>query len=197
MENKELEKFIEKFKLEEHGFYHIVSVEERIIGFVAYKKLTLNNKYDSFIEVCYKDYSKSKKILSITIIYGEANSKNKEKGEIQLNFNRSSKDPVNLYSENVKNKYYYDIKDNKFYKNNNEINPEEIIKEIYEKHISPKYFLKGFFVRMKIFFNKIFYNIFLRLVFKYISKMFYYLLIIISGDKYTYNPFMEETTDNR
>ncbi len=183
--------FIRKFNVEAQGFYDITPYIDGSIGFSFKKRLNENdiNKVSLFCIYIFKnvfeDDSITKKPLNIYAYYGE-----EKEGGVSLQPTLSNlSEPLNA---TFLDEYFYNPKEDKFYKESEEISEKVLIREIYEKHIKNTKPIIGFFLRVKIRF----WRDFLRLFFVFLSKIFYYLLFIISGDKYTYEYLFEEETLN-
>lgn len=143
--------FLRKFAdFEKHGFYDFIEFREENIGFTIKKKLKREEENASIIIVGIRNQGSLERIpLYIRAIYGKEGDEG-----ITIRSQRETKltDPINIDSQN---EYFYDISEQKLYKNNKEINQFQLLNEIYELHIKPTKFLKGLFLRTKIWFYRI------------------------------------------
>lgn len=161
MNKEELEEFIKKFKLEEKGFYRI---EESLQGFPTRKKLDEESDNFSKIQVNFhREFNKECSYLNISI--GYEREINGESFPIENN-NPKINEPIKVTTSKC---YCYNFVTKKFYKKCKEIEPSKIIDEIYEKHIAPTKFFRGFFVRVRLFIKFIFKKI-AKLLLKFISE---------------------------
>lgn len=178
--------FIEKFHPEKFGFFDLATFSNLKIGFSIKKRL--NNKKDdnniTLLSIYIPDRTLTtrddKKLLSIRTTYGEK----AEGGGVVIREKAKLMEPVDA---EFPDEYYYDIKDKEFFKRNKKILADCIINEIYNTHIKSTKMFKGLWIRTKIEF----YHIIVKSIFALISKIFFGLLFMISGDRYTYEPILE------
>jgi hypothetical protein len=182
MTQEEISKnFKEKFKNINgvNGFHDFFPYENEI-GFSIQKDLNKkdinNTSLLSFYIHNNSPESDSKKSILISATYGK-----KVQNGVSIRNEIKSFTPIDLSSEGD---YYYNAIDNKLLKKEKEISPTDIVNEIYEDHIKSTRVFKGFWIRTKIFFWRKLVSGF----FKLISSMLHWLLYIISGDKYSYEP---------
>lgn len=180
--------FINKFiaLLEQKGYYDFVSFTDGI-GFGVYKKFRESDEnHTTLLRVGISNNNEEKKPLSASAVYGvetEEGVRLRNGNEIFIN------DPIDMES---RSDYFYDLKDKTLFKKNEKITPEELIDDIYNIHIKPTKLVKGFSLRIKIRF----WRIWLPFIFTALSKTCYYLLLTISGNRYTFEPFVEEEKIN-
>lgn len=189
VKNEELKKFIGKFNLNKFGFTDVAPFSDGGIGFSARKSFKGNNIYKTQLSIfVYVESQVSKnsnrKPLIIHATYGEPTE-----GGIRIRSNPKISDPIDLES---RDSYFYDVETGEFYKKNKKTCAEKIIDEIYSKHIKSTQIVRGLWLNFKI----LFWKFFLRSLFSHTSKFFCWMLCIISGDKYSYEPFFEEETLN-
>lgn len=191
MENEENKIFIEKFHSEKFGFFDLTQFTDAKIGFSVKKNLNKGDKDNITILAIYipdRILDKTEtalKPLSIHATYG----KKTENGGVIMRENPKPTDPIDVY---FPDEYYYDIESKEFFKKNKKITAEEILKEVYYKHIISTKLIKGLYVRIKIKFHRTF----LKLFFEYISIYFHGVLYLISGNFYSYNPMFNERKRN-
>jgi len=183
-------KFAENFK-NCKGFYDLTLFIDDEFGFSIKRKLKSEDKENVSLLKLYiakKDIEdgKEKKVLRISVSYGKD-----YKSSIGRNpDNIKSSDPIDLISED---EYYYSINDNKFFVNKfiigtREIFACDILTGIYSDHVKSTKLLKGFWLRSKLYF----WRVIVKYSFQFLSKLFYYCLYIISGDRYIYDPISGE-----
>jgi hypothetical protein len=99
-------------------------------------------------------------------------------------------DPIDI--ENSED-YFFNISKRKFFdKKNNKIDPNKIINIFYKEHIKSTKLFKGLLVRIKIwFFRK-----FLNFITIFIKNIFYWILFLISGEKYLFNYFEDQIIES-
>lgn len=188
--------FINKFnliQLNNDGFFGISAIEEGGVGFSAFKNFNFNcdNKKTTLLNVYitdedFSDANIEKKPLFISAIYGQNENGSISRrfaGEVGLN------NPISLMYYG--NKYFYNIRCDKFYKDDTEINANEIVKEVYALHIKSSRRFAGFFMRTKIRIEVIFWRKLMKSICYFISKIFHFSLYIISGIRYAYSPIEE------
>lgn len=111
-----------------------------------------------------------------------------ETGGVYLRDNQKINSPIDL----VSNDYLYDIDKNKIIFKNKELSAKELIDNIYNLHILPTKRFKGIYIRFKLYVWRILFVQF----FYCFSKIFHFLLYIITGDKYSYNPVFDRIIIN-
>lgn len=185
-------KFIEKFKEIEgvNGFYDLVPYTDGNIGFSIKKDFgqvdTRNVSLISLYVSNKPEDPEGKRPIIIDVAYGE---KRDEGVSIRAYDKTKISSPIDLTS---RDDYYYDILSNKLFNKTKEISPLTLADEIYGQHIKPTEFIRGFWLRVKM----VFWRIILNYVFKSLSILFHYLLFVITGDKYSYEPVMQEEISN-
>ncbi len=181
--------FVSKFKdlLEKKGFHGFTPFTQGV-GFGVYKKLRDSDidRVTLFRVGISDDNANGKLPLSAGASYGVMSDygvrlRNGE--EIFIN------DPVDMES---RNDYFYDTKTKTLFKKDRQITPEELIDDIYNLHIKPTKVVRGFLLRIKL---RI-WRTWLPFIFTSLSNIFHYLLLIISGNRYTFEPFVEEEKIN-
>lgn len=192
MEN-EKDMFIKQFNLEKNGFNDLNLFEDTPMGFSVKKKLNKHDKNNITLlsiyisDRVYND-GKDEKQLYIRATYGKISGNGviiRDFKDIKLT------DPIDIGFLNC---FFYNTKTRKFYKQNKIIDAEKIINTTYAKHIKSTKPLKGAFIRFKLFLlQKI-----ISRIFENISKLFYIILLIISGNRYVYEPILgDETINNK
>lgn len=191
----EKELFLKKFNPEKHGFESPQPFDDDYpLGFSVKKKLD-NGDIESAtllsIYIPYRTYNNesfgNKKPINIHASYGKISDNG-----VMMRDTKDAKltDPIDVEIPN--NKYFYDIKTKKFFKKKKEIEAEKIINEAYHKHIETTKPIKGLASRIKLLlWRKI-----ISKIFQCISKFFYYLLLIVSGNRFTYEPILGDETVN-
>jgi len=174
--------FIKNFENIDKFYDYTPYVKET--GFSIKKELKGGiNKNTSLLKFYIPDnskYSEKRKPIIISATYGKKSDKS-----VIIRDKIKISDPIDLIS---KNEYYYNADINKLYKGKKEISPSELVKYIYNLHIKPTKYIKGFWLRTKLFFWKVIMEKF----FAYISIFLHHFLYIISGDKYSYKPILRE-----
>lgn len=182
--------FINLFNLENIGFSKPIALKDAI-GFSTtkqcdpkYLKLKDNKTYITLIKLYIDPINKPENNHYPLFISVSLNLFEDGKYIIDQTFikNKISK-PINLHSEN---EYFYNDKENKFYKKNVPILPNDIISEIYNIHIKPTKLIKGFPIKCKLSIQYL-----LILLISLIGYIFNCILWIISGKKYSYDIFGE------
>lgn len=188
MTKEAIEIFINKFPLEQLGFREITPFEDGSCGFSA-KINPIDNKtgYSTLLSVyLYEDKNNvsEKNTLIVHATYGEVTDDG-----IKIRENPRFNDPVDVDSRDY---FFYDKEKEVFYRNNEEVDPKQIIEEIYAKHLKSTRLFAGFWLRSKLFF----WRLLARTTFELISKTFALILYLISGDKFSYEPVFETETLN-
>ncbi|MDP1760567.1 MAG: hypothetical protein Q8L01_03970, partial [Candidatus Woesebacteria bacterium] len=173
------------------GFSDAVKFIENEIG-VSVRK-NFDNTNASLIKIAVR-HSSEKNIepLYISATYGRVNQDG-----ITIRDKVKISNPIDLYSSKntgerffssrslyLKDQYCYDKTRNLFLKNDYKITPQNIIKEVYEKHIRTTKPLLGLLLRIRIWFWQLVLPWFF---YTFLYTFFHYLLLLISGDRYTYN----------
>lgn len=182
-----INQFVEQFKRinDTNGFYDFTPYLQDT-GFSIKKDLSKSDSKNTSILSFYirenSNQENDKKPILINAYYGERiNSSVAIRNDSKI----GAFDPVDLDSTED---YYYDVTNNKLLKGRRSISPIDLINEIYNDHIKPTKPIKGLWLRTKIFFSRTL----LKNIFNYIAAFFHYLLYIITGDKYSYEPIMQE-----
>lgn len=111
-------------------------------------------------------------------------------GGIYIRDQHKISEPVDITSD----EYIYNISNSKLFIKNKEISGCAIINKFYNAHIRPTRLLKGIWIRAKLFF----WRIALYRFFKLLADTFHYSLLLISGDRYTYQSvFSQEKLNGR
>ncbi|MCK5320522.1 hypothetical protein KAJ61_03985 [Candidatus Parcubacteria bacterium] len=192
MENKK-DIFLKKFNPKKYGFESLHPFEDCPLGFSVKKRLHESNENNITLlsvyipDRVYNDEKvNKKKPIFIRATYGKIS----DNGVTIRDFeNTNPRDPVDTESLND---YFYNIETKEFFKKNKTINPDDIINEIYNKHIKSTKLIRGIMIRFKIFLWR---KIISKLL-KIISNFFYYLLLVVSGNRYVYEPILGEETIN-
>lgn len=177
---------IKKFEPEKHGFSNVVKFEDGNIGFSFQRKFDGgDNTHTSLFQIyipqtALSDKLITKKPLSIHVSYG----KQLQNG-VQMRSEQKLSEPLDA---EFPNEYFYDSNKQDLYRGNKKVSGSELLQEIYEKHIKNTRPVRGILLRVKIYFwQTIVKNILLC-----IGKIFYWILLVISGNKYSYNYIFEE-----
>jgi len=111
-----------------------------------------------------------------------------ETGGVYVRDNQKISSPIDLTSED----YLYDINRNQIIFKDKELSAKELVDNIYNLHILPTKRFKGIGIRVKLYiWRKLFVQFFY-----FFSKVFHYLLYIITGDRYSYDPVFDRTIVN-
>lgn len=186
MESEQNKIFINKFNLKRYGFYKLTPFVDCNIGFSVLKKLNSNDNDNVTLLKIYIDpeilkTEDEKKLLSVGVAYGK---KSKYGVTLRSFENIKLADPIDIECSD----YFYNIKTEKLYKNNKEITGDKFINEVYSKHIESTKPIRGLLVRTKIKF----WRTLMKSVYEFVFKFFYCILWLISGNRYSYEPFSEE-----
>lgn len=184
--------FIDKFNSEENGFYDLNSFVDNEIGFSIKKKLNEGDSDNTSLisiyipDKIFKNKEIEKKPLSIHATYGKI----VPEGVTMRSLEKTKfTDPVDAeYTD----EYFYNIRTKDIYRKDKIISADELLNEVYGIHIKPTKPVRGFCLRMKMFFWRILMNS----IFKYASKFLSILLYIVSGDRYSYDPIFKERNLN-
>lgn len=99
-------------------------------------------------------------------------------------------EPVDITSDD----YIYNISTKKLFIKSKEISGYAILRRFYADHIKPTRILRGLWVRTKLFY----WHVVLSGFFKFLVSALHYILLLISGDRYTYEPvFSQEKLNGR
>lgn len=179
-----------KFNFDKHGFYGVSPYIDAQIGFGCKKKLnpqdTENVSGIGFYipNRTLNNTGYTKKAFYITATYG----KELDDG-IQVRSIRNFCEPTDL---EFRDEFYFDTATEKIYKKDKEINANDLLLEVYGKHIKTTRPIWGLFARNKLRF----WRIWLPWIPRSFSYLAHYFLYVISGDKYTYEFLFQEETLN-
>lgn len=188
MQNKD---FIEAFNLEQESFTDLTPFVDCTLGFSVKKSDIENSEYASLLHFfilnkVLNDEKIQPKPLVVSAVYGKKTS-----GGIamrrQEEFNIH--DPIDV---EFPNEFFYHPKTKKFYRFKKEIKAKDILGHVYSKHIKTTKPIKGLITRSKIRF----WWFFARNILSFIAKIFHWMLIFVSGNRYKYEPLLQETTLN-
>lgn len=189
VETEQNKRLRSKFDFEKLGFYGVVPYIDAQIGFGCKKKLNPQDTENVsgvgiYIPNQVFQQQGSRKAFFITATYG------KEIAEgIQLRGKHDLSEPIDL---EFRDEFFYDIESEKLFKKEREITANDLLTEVYKKHIKPTKFFEGFSLRLELRF----WQEWLPGVFKFVSSIFHYSLFIVSGDKYTYEFLFKEENLN-
>lgn len=183
MENEP--QFIKNFNFEhKEDYLQPTLLKDTGFGFSIIKKMQPSG-YGTIFYIYLKneelENKKDKKSLHIRATYGSLI----EEGEKKF-IQRSSENeknikkvigPIDFTSDND---FFYNITENQFYQKDEKITPEQLLEKIYQIHIKPTRFFKGFIIRIKLFI----WRVLLVFLLKLISDIFQCLLFLISGEKF-------------
>lgn len=153
-------------------------------GFSVIKKMQPSG-YGSIFYIYLKndelENNKEKKSLHIRTTYGNLIEEEGRKfiqrtSETEKNIEKVI-GPIDFTSDND---FFYDIKENQFYQKDKKITPDELLDKIYQIHIKPTRFFKGFIIRLRLFI----WRVLIIFLVKLISDVFQCLLFLISGTKF-------------
>jgi hypothetical protein len=159
---------------------------DAIIGFGCKKKLNpQDTKNVSGIGLyisndTYNEPSSTRKAFYITATYGEELSDG-----IRMRSEHNFLEPLDL---EFRDEFFYDTNTEKIYREDKEITGDELLQEVYTKHIKTTKPIRGLFLRIKLRF----WRIWLPWLLKLVSNFFHYFLLLISGDKYSYEFLFQE-----
>jgi hypothetical protein len=185
IETEQNKRFIKKFDFEKHGFYSVMPYINTQVGFGCKRKLNIRDKKNVTgigISIFDKTYNEpgSKKALFVTATYGEELADG-----IRVRSKQNFSEPVDL---EFRDEFFYDIDTEKIFKENKEIPGDELLLEVYNKHIKTTKPIRGLVLRIRLrFWRK-----WLPWIPKQISNVFHYILLLISGDRYTYEFLFQE-----
>jgi len=185
MIDKKIEtKFLANFsKIVKKEFFNFTPFEVERIGFSLQKKLKNGeDNYISLVKVAILDEKdgKNRSKLYVGATYGEwtGSSVVLRTGDIKL------KEPLDLES---RDEYSYDKNADVLYCKNKVISGEKLVKDFYERHTKSTRTFKGIYLRRKIWF----WRVVVKSFFEFNAKILEIILYLISGTKYSYDPFME------
>ena len=190
IESEKNKRLRSKFNFEKHGFYSVTHYIDVQIGFGCKKKLnSQDTKNVSGIGVyipnkTYNDTSSTRKAFYISATYGEELPEG-----IRMRSEQDFYEPLDL---EFRDEFFYDTSTEKLYKGNKEITGDEVLLEVYGKHIKTTKPIRGLYLRTKLRFWRIWFPWPL----KFLSNVSHYLLFFISGDKYTYEFLFQEENLN-
>jgi len=190
VESEQNKRLRSKFNFEKYGFYSVTHYIDAQIGFGCKKKLnpqdTKNVSGIGFYipNKTYNDTGSTRKAFYITATYGEELAEG-----IRMRSKQNFYEPLDL---EFRDEFFYDTSTEKLYKGNTEITGDKVLLEVYGKHIKTTRPIRGLYLRTKLRF----WRILLPWPLKFLSNVFHYLLLIISGDKYTYEFLFQEENLN-
>ncbi|MFA5061751.1 MAG: hypothetical protein WC526_01230 [Patescibacteria group bacterium] len=181
MENQD---FIKDFNIGTNGlFLNLTPLKDCKFGFSIIRKMGSDDWGSIFyIYISNENVLKDGNIkpLSIRVSYGKL--KEDDKGSyISLSNQDKIKKVTGPIDFTSNDEYFYDVILNKFYKKNKEITANMLLDELYLLHTKPTMPLKGFKLRLKL----LFWRVIITDIIKFISDCFQWLLLIISGTKFT------------
>lgn len=183
---EEKNKFVEKFKNLENN-YNIKPLADAF-GISSFIEDNKSSKNASIITIYippkqFQDDNDKKK-LSISITYGRKSSSD----GIYIRDNVKINKPIDLSFNN----YFYSFGENKIFFKDEEISDKSLIDKIYKLHMLPTKKFSGLIIRFKL----LIWRIIIPFLFLLLSKVFYYSLYIITGDRYSYSPIFDEEKIN-
>lgn len=190
IESEQNKKLRAKFDFEKHGFYSVTPYIDTRLGFGSKKKLNLQDtKNVSGIgfyisNKILDDRSSTRKAFYITATYGEELSEG-----IRMRTEQNFHEPLDL---EFRDEFFYDTITEKIYKGSKEITGDEVLLEVYRKHIKTTRPILGLYLRTKLRFWRVWFPWPL----KFLSNVSHYLLLFISGDRYTYEFLFQEENLN-
>lgn len=178
-ESEQNKRLRSKFNFEKYGFHSVVPFIDAQIGFGCKKKLNSDdtkNVSGIGIHIPNGTYNEpgSRKAFYIRATYGEELPEG-----IRMRSEHNFREPIDL---EFRDEFFYDKETEKIYKEDREITGDELLQEVYAKHIKTTRPIRGLFLRTKLRF----WRIWLPWLLKLISNFFHYFLLLISGDRYTY-----------
>jgi len=153
-----------------------------VVGFSLKKYHIPNNKITMMSCYFYLNDNSDNRNLVIKVYYGD---ESEEKDGVKIRDHFKINEPIDLSVDD----YCYDVIKNKFFKKNKieSITLADIIASVYQKHTITTKKIQGFFVRAKLFF----WRVALVTLFKFFTSILSSLLFLITGDRYSFNPFWE------
>lgn len=169
------------------GFYGLTPYTDGNIGFSIKKDFSPSDADEHTSIISFYVPNKpgeldEKKHIIIDANYGE---KRGESISIRATEKTSISAPIDLISADD---YYYDFSTKKLFHKTEEISPIALAQKIYSEHIKPTKPVRGLWLRIKL----LFWKEILRTAFELLSRFFHYLLLIITGDRYSYVPVLQE-----
>jgi hypothetical protein len=191
MENKLSKDFIAAFNLDKEGFTEVTPFVDGNLGFSIKQKDTEKSNYASLIHIFVSNKALAdEKIKPKPIITSATYGKQTQDGiSMRREDEFSVYDPIDA---EFPNEFFYDPQTKQFYRFGKKIEAIDILKRVYSKHVKTTNPIRGLITRFKIRF----WWFFMKDVFNFISKIFYYALLVISGNRYKYEPLMQEVTLN-
>lgn len=190
IESEQNKKLRAKFDFEKHGFYSVTPYIDTRLGFGSKKKLNLQDtKNVSGIgfyisNKILDDQNSTRKAFYITATYGEELPEG-----IRMRTEQNFHEPLDL---EFRDEFFYDTITEKIYKGSKEITGDEVLLEVYKKHIKTTRPILGLYLRAKLRFWRVWFPWPL----KFLSNVSHYLLFFISGDRYTYEFLFQEENLN-
>ena len=190
IESEKNKRLRSKFNFEKHGFYSVTHYIDAQIGFGCKKKLNPQDaKNVSGIgfyipNKTYNETGSTRKAFYIRATYGEELPEG-----IRMRTEQNFHEPLDL---EFRDEFFYDKVTEKLYKGSKEITGDEILLEVYGKHIKTTRSIWGLYLRIKLRFWRTWFPWPL----KFLSTASHYLLFFISGDKYTYEFLFQEENLN-
>ena len=190
IESEQNKRLRAKFDFEKYGFYGVTPYIDAQIGFGCKKKLnpqdTKNVSGIGFYisNKTLSDSNTNRKAFYITATYGEELPEG-----IRMRSERNFLEPLDL---EFRDEFFYDTSTEKIYKENLEVAPTDVLLEVYGKHIKTTRPIRGLFLRTRLRFWRIWFPF----IPKLISHILHYLLLLISGDRYTYEFLFQEENLN-
>lgn len=183
MEEKNIEElnkdFLASFDFENLGFYKEKYLTNVPVGFTAKKRLYSNDKNVTHLKIYITEEEMRKngdrKGLEIFLFYGKEN----KDGGLSYREDVKLSEPIDVF---FPNEFFYNIKNKKFFRYDQEISSNNLINLVYSNHIKSTKFFKGLFIRNKIRLYRKFFSV----VFEILSKIFSKLIWLTSGDVYKY-----------
>jgi|GEM_PF-5436079 len=152
------------------------------IGFSLKKYYSQNNKITMMSCYFYLKDNGDNRDLIIKAYYGD---ESEDKDGVRIRDYFKINEPIDLSVDD----YCYDIVKNEFFKKNKmeQIALADIISIVYQKHTITTKKIQGFFVRAKLFF----WRVAMVELFKFFTSILSSLLFLITGDRYSFDPFWE------
>lgn len=190
IESEQNKRLRAKFNFDKHGFYGVMPYIDAQVGFGCKKKLNpqdVNNVSGIGFYISNKilaDTGSTRKAFYITATYGEELADG-----IRMRTQQNFHEPLDL---EFRDEFFYDTATEKIYKGDKEIEATEVLLEVYGKHIKTTRPIRGIFLRTKLRFWRVYFP----WIPKSVSHLSHYLLLLISGDKYTYKFLFQEENLN-
>lgn len=191
MKNELNNDFIKSFNLDKEGFTDLTPFIDCTLGFSVKKKGVAEKDYVSLIHVLVSDKvlhddKIQPKPLIVSATYGR---KTLEGIAMRRSEEFNVHDPIDV---EFPNEFFYDLHTKTFYRFNKKVEAEYILKRVYAKHIKTTKPIKGLITRFKIRF----WWFFTKNVINFVTRIFYCTLFLISGNRYEYEPLLQETKLN-